>query len=318
MAGATSSVGAIRVQNSASNHFNLGIAQNNDFALNYNLNISQASDLLRITPAGSMGLGTIAPAARLHVAGDVRIDNTGSGHAQTIEAPNAFGDASILLRSASTGSQFIEFRDIGDAGSDANVGIADGEENLTFAVNGAPRMTLTPTGRVGINTVAPTEILHVNGNARIDGSITISTTTRHLSLSPFDFAPQDDSTNYGRSVQGLAGQTIGSLVGFGAPVHLPDGATITAVSITCLDNSANDFSFNLFRGEFATAAVPVLAIGSSSSAVLSYRTFTETLSHVVDNQNYAYSLVVSWTPPAGGGMLLFGARIDYTVTQPLP
>jgi len=54
----SNSAGSIRLENSNGNYFTLGSAQNDDFALAYNSNISQAGDLLRITPDGHLGLNT--------------------------------------------------------------------------------------------------------------------------------------------------------------------------------------------------------------------------------------------------------------------
>lgn len=65
--GATSSAAAVRFQNTANNHFNLGITAGNEFALGYNNNISLATDLLRIAPGGNVGIGGTSPEARLHV-----------------------------------------------------------------------------------------------------------------------------------------------------------------------------------------------------------------------------------------------------------
>ena len=52
------SASSIRYQNSAGNHFNVGITAANDFALGYNNNISLAGDLLRISPSGQVGIGS--------------------------------------------------------------------------------------------------------------------------------------------------------------------------------------------------------------------------------------------------------------------
>ncbi len=65
--GATSSAAAVRFQNTANNHFNLGITAGNEFALGYNSNISLSTDLLRIAPGGNVGIGGTSPEARLHV-----------------------------------------------------------------------------------------------------------------------------------------------------------------------------------------------------------------------------------------------------------
>lgn len=65
----TNAAGAVRFENGAGNAFNVGITGGNDWALRYNANIGLSGDLLRITPAGNVGIGVIAPASRLTVAG---------------------------------------------------------------------------------------------------------------------------------------------------------------------------------------------------------------------------------------------------------
>jgi len=67
------SAGAIRFENADGNEFNLGITKNNELALGYNANISLASDLLRITSAGNVGIGTLSPGAKLDVNGTVKM-----------------------------------------------------------------------------------------------------------------------------------------------------------------------------------------------------------------------------------------------------
>jgi Chaperone of endosialidase len=70
--GDTRSAGAIRMENTGGNHFNLGITNDNAFGIAYNANISQQIDLFRITPTGNIGIGTTTPNEKLAVEGQIR------------------------------------------------------------------------------------------------------------------------------------------------------------------------------------------------------------------------------------------------------
>jgi len=69
--GSTNSAAAIYLQNTSNNFFSFGMTPPsfNHFAISYNANIGLSSDLLRITPAGNVGIGTTFPTEMLDVAG---------------------------------------------------------------------------------------------------------------------------------------------------------------------------------------------------------------------------------------------------------
>jgi hypothetical protein len=70
----TNSAAAIRFEN-ADNHFNIGITPAGELAIGeYNKNIAQTGDFIRITSLGSVGIGKQSPEERLHVNGNVKAD----------------------------------------------------------------------------------------------------------------------------------------------------------------------------------------------------------------------------------------------------
>ncbi len=70
----TNSAAAMRFQNS-SNNFNIGITQNNGFAISgLGSNVGLPGDFFRITNTGDIGVGTVAPSAKLDVVGDVELN----------------------------------------------------------------------------------------------------------------------------------------------------------------------------------------------------------------------------------------------------
>ena len=79
--GATSSAAPIRFENTASNHFNIGITADNRFSMNYNNNIGQASDKFTLDAVGRVAIGGnfASTQAKLHIQnGDLAFDPTSS------------------------------------------------------------------------------------------------------------------------------------------------------------------------------------------------------------------------------------------------
>jgi hypothetical protein len=164
--------GAIRIQNAADNHFNIGTVQDptNAFAINYNANIGALTDLMRINPDGKVGFGTTSPTGNLQVEGD-----TTSGVSLMIHNLNDAGSERLWFGTSSASDASITVW-----GSDhlSNPGKFRFFNNKTGAnydwiTNGLVRMTLANDGDLGIGTETPTAKTHIfqdgSGNAfRVD------------------------------------------------------------------------------------------------------------------------------------------------------
>jgi hypothetical protein len=122
--------------------------------------MTSATERMRITSTGLVGIGTNNPGAALHVSATspaVRItaNTVGSGSAVYLENLNAganilgsygFVDASNTMRGS------------------MNYTVSNG---MTLWTEGNVRMTVTPTGNVGIGTTTPTASLEVNGYSKL-------------------------------------------------------------------------------------------------------------------------------------------------------
>ena len=99
---------------------------------------ADGGEALRMAADGKVGIGTAAPAESLHTAGNLRVDGG-------------------VIRSTSC----LSLRPDVDNTGDGFVQVVKPD--------GAESVRVTKEGKVGIGTGAPAELLHVNGNIRVDG-----------------------------------------------------------------------------------------------------------------------------------------------------
>jgi len=110
---------------------------------------------MTLDTSGYLGIGTMAPTSKLHILGT----DPGTGSATLgIRVENGNGyNASMMV-----------------ANNRAIIGTTNATP-VDFISNGlVPRMTLLPTGAVGIGTATPVALLHVVGTAQIDGNMAVS------------------------------------------------------------------------------------------------------------------------------------------------
>ena len=122
--------------------------------------------------SGNVGIGTITPFAKLHIAGPPALLNTTMEDVLYLQRPFnagvAFGSRAVLRlgKYTSDGSQSFTRLDIAlRSGSDDTTISTPPEINV---------MTLRADGRVGIGTTTPNERLTVAGNTNISGNLTVS------------------------------------------------------------------------------------------------------------------------------------------------
>lgn len=118
-----------------------------------------------ISATGNVGIGTASPAALLHVE---KTQATGT-EVRVINSDTTNGFAGLYLNGgfAVASGGFVQYNNITGA---KNLFVATASADpLNFGTNNAVRMTILPTGLVGIATAAPTDTLSVNGTASKTG-----------------------------------------------------------------------------------------------------------------------------------------------------
>jgi hypothetical protein len=113
-------------------------------------------------------------------------------------------------------------------------------------------------------------------------------------------------------------QTSGGSDGLLAPMVLPQGATITSFSFTCLQNTnTTSCQGSLFRDDLVQLAT--VSIGSTSQSATVQTASTTSISNtpvnaaVVDNQNFSYFVIMSVNGTATSSIMPIRATVTYTL-----
>ena len=118
---------------------------------------TNTAERLRITSAGSIGIGTNNPGTKL----DVRGGNWSNGDIVVGQTGNA---GRVKFRRGADGS---DSGSIGFSAADNNsvlsMNVASGDGTLTFQTNSTERLRITSAGNVGIGSAIPVNVLDVQG-----------------------------------------------------------------------------------------------------------------------------------------------------------
>jgi hypothetical protein len=119
-----------------------------------------ATQKMRITSAGNVGIGTTSPANKLQVSGSGRVFNAVSSNDQVVGS----------LTCTTGGISTLGFNAVGSA-SDYHVRVGASTTNFVAFTNDTERLRITSAGDVGIGTTSPSQKLDVQGNITITKTI---------------------------------------------------------------------------------------------------------------------------------------------------
>ena len=117
--------------------------------------------------AGNVGIGTSTPGYKLDVNGNVRL---GSNIYTPTDALNLYSGTNILVLTAGGGSTTLQTP--GGWTGNLNLQAVNAASSVLINTNGSNRITVLPSGNVGIGTTSPLSLFTVNG-----GTVNLTTYT---------------------------------------------------------------------------------------------------------------------------------------------
>jgi hypothetical protein len=148
--------------------------------------VSNSTEIMRITPEGRVGIGTVSPTTKLQVNGQVRIvDGTQGAGKVFVSDANGIGTWTTLATTINdwtlTGNTIMDSHFLGTLNA----------QPLRLFTNNTEKMHITPQGRVGIGTTNPATTVQVRNIEAGAGGTTLQLT------SPDGFSTELTSANAG-------------------------------------------------------------------------------------------------------------------------
>lgn len=205
-----------------------------------------------------------------------------------------------------------------------NDGTHGADDEIHLVTNGNSQVEVNSSGNVGIG-VSPSSgsKLEVDGDVEADDYLYTSTQTRYLNIPRAAWiANNTASYNMLSDLQDVGIQ--GNVSGYPtllAPIHLPQGATITQVQANVYDNSSHNIDVRIYRNDWNSSSLSVIMNILTSSGTPGFTTLSTTSAwstgyNIIDNANYNYYALIQFSSQSNGTSLsLRGLRITYTVSE---
>lgn len=280
---------------------------------------SEAGDILTLTSDDRTGVNNPSPLAPLSV-GSNNQWNPGIG--------NGRGD--FHIGNNSLGLSIGVALDGGGAGA-SRIWTRGGTEQLFIGSSTEGDVLAVRNGFVGVANIDPAVELDVEGDIRIRNLGYAGTGTRNVRVEPdgdlvasaepiryFSIPPAAFITSSNNNYELFNGGIYPSpgTIALWAPVHLPDGATITELQMWFVDaTSAANLQVRLCYNQFGSNACFLMASADTSGSVSGYRNVTTNSisQNLVTNTDRSYFVQVFANTDWTGNTLLMvsGVRIAY-------
>lgn len=195
--------------------------------------------------SGNVGIGTTTPASKLHIAG------ADMNNALLFENTSAnAGRNYILFKTQGTEQGYIGLG--GGATNHMSVAAYGASNNLFLETNGTVKMTVLPSGNVGIGTTTPYTTLTV-GSTDATAKITAGGPNTHLTLAAagpngniYLNAGGVESGNYSTSTRLFVGANGNVGIGTLAPINkLQIGSTTYSENTLAMGNGTQNFAIDI-------------------------------------------------------------------------
>jgi hypothetical protein len=208
-----------------------------------------------------------------------------------------------------------------------NLGNHTATKNLNLAANqlvgngGSTGLAVSSTGSVGIGTsTAPAAKLEVVGDVRIPAANNYtyaSARAKTVLLGAFDFRAENGTAGTvldGRTDELYPTAAAGGV--FRAPLHLPQGAIITGITLVAYDNNgAADITAGLISYRVTGGNRATLATARTTGSPAYIAVTSTTIATTVDNDNVAYSVRVTFGAGNTNLLTLLGVKVSYTIAR---
>lgn len=183
--------------------------------------------------------------------------------------------------------------------------------------SGGATIDISPDALYTLVNNGPGPALLAEGDVHIDGDLVWRTRTGHISISPSAFQPHTEAYQFARTGYMLY-TTSGDT--YNAPLNLPDGSTVTKVTLYSRNSTASeDVTMYLRRSTVPSSTINTMAQVTSvyTTANSGYASdYDDSIDYAtVDNESYKYWLQASFNG-TGANLQVTAVVIEYQYTEP--